>query len=74
MAKKTHAYQLKGIYYHAKRVVAEYDKKTETTTYYSIDDILKEFDGRELTFGVKEENAVQPAELTDDDLESDDEE
>nr|WP_082970882.1 YonK family protein [Mycobacterium sp. E3298] len=59
MAKKVHAYQLKGDYYHQKQVVAEYDKKTESTSYYSLVDILKNFDGRPISITIKEEDAVE---------------
>ncbi|WP_010498363.1 YonK family protein [Paenibacillus elgii] len=58
MAKKVHAYSLKGEYYHEQMVVAEYDKKTEYTSYYSIKDILAEFNGKPLSITIKEEDDV----------------
>ncbi|MCM3274307.1 YonK family protein [Paenibacillus elgii] len=58
MAKKVHAYSLKGEYYHDQMVVAEYDKKTEETTYYSLKDILAEFDGKSFSITLKEEDEV----------------
>jgi hypothetical protein len=69
MAKKVHAYSLKGVYDQKNRIIAEYDKKTEITSYYSIDDILAEFDGREFSFTVKEEDQVQTVERPDEDEE-----
>lgn len=62
MAKKVHSYSLKGDYNHEKQVVAEYDKKTEKTTYYSLKDILSEFNGRPISITVKEEDSVQALE------------
>lgn len=58
MAKKVHAYSLKGDYYHSKMVIAEYDKKTETTSYYSLSDILAEFNERPISIVIKEEDSV----------------
>jgi hypothetical protein len=58
MAKKVHTYQLKGDYYHEHQVVAEYDKKTEEKTYYSLKDILADFDQKNITISIKEEDEV----------------
>lgn len=58
MAKKVHQINLKGDYYHSKQVVAEYDKKTEVTTYYSLYEILKDFDGKNILISIKEEEEV----------------
>lgn len=58
MAKKVHAYSLKGEYFHEKMVVSEYDKKTEVTSYYSLADILSEFNGRAISVTIKEEDEV----------------
>lgn len=58
MAKKVHTYQLKGDYYHEQQVVAEYDKKTEEKTYYSLKDILADFDQKNITISIKEEDEV----------------
>lgn len=58
MAKKVHSYSLKGDYFHSKRVVAEYDKKTEETSYYSLDEILSEFNDKTISITIKEEDAV----------------
>jgi len=58
MAKKVHGYALKGDYYHSKMVIAEFDKKSEETSYYSLKDILKNFDGRYISIVIKEEDSV----------------
>lgn len=58
MAKKTHQYSLKGNYDHERQIIAEYDKKTEETSRYSLVDLLKEFDGKEISITVKEEDFV----------------
>ncbi|MFL1672467.1 YonK family protein [Paenibacillus dendritiformis] len=62
MAKKVHTYQLKGAYYHEKQVVEEYDKKTEETTYYSLRNILADFDQKNITISIKEEDEVPSVE------------
>lgn len=67
MAKKVHSYTLKGNYDHKTMVIAEYDKKTEETSYYSLNDILSEFDNKELSITVEEEDTVQPIEQSFDD-------
>jgi len=58
MAKKVHQYSLKGDYYHDKQVIAEFDKKTEETEYYSLQDILGKFDGKPITISIREEDVV----------------
>ena len=58
MAKKTHGYSLRGIYNHEKGVIAEYDKKTKATSYYSVKDILNNFHGKEITLTVSEHSSV----------------
>lgn len=62
MAKKTHGYSFKGDYYHDKQVVAELDKKTEEWSYYSLIDILKEFDQKTISITIKEEDEVPSVE------------
>jgi uncharacterized protein YwbE len=62
MAKKVHSYSLKGDYNHETMIVAEYDKKTEKTTYYSLKDILSKFDGKPFSVTIKEQDAVQSVE------------
>jgi hypothetical protein len=69
MAKKVHAISLKGDYYHVKKVVAEYDKKSETTEYFNLDDILKEFDNKQISITIKEEDAIPSVEQPFDDEE-----
>ena len=58
MAKKVHAYSLRGDYYHNHQVIAEYDKKTEKTSYYKLSDILAQFDGKTITVVIKEEDGI----------------
>jgi len=58
MAKQTRNYQLKGDYYHDKQVIAEYDKRTETTTYYSVKEILEMFDGAEISITIAEQGVL----------------
>lgn len=70
MAKKVHAYSLKGTFDLKSMTIGEYDKKSETTTYYSLQDILTGFDGKEISWTVKEEDGVPAVDAPD----SDDEE
>lgn len=67
MAKKVHSYSLKGDYTHDTMIVAEYDKKTEMTTHYSLKDILSEFNGRAFSITIKEEDKVQSVEQPEED-------
>ncbi|RXZ78183.1 hypothetical protein EBB07_29450 [Paenibacillaceae bacterium] len=69
MAKRTHQVSFKGEFDFERMVIAEYDKKTENTSFYSIKDALKEFDGKILTLSAKEEDGVSSVE--EDDLEED---
>jgi len=62
MAKKSHSYSLKGDYTHENMVVAEYDKKSDYTSYYSLKDILEKFDGKAFSVTIREEDAVQSIE------------
>lgn len=62
MAKKTHSYQLKGDYYHDQQVIAEQDKKTEEWFYYSLKDILAEFDQKTISITIKEEDSIPSVE------------
>lgn len=67
MAKKVHSYSLKGDYTHDTMIVAEYDKKSETTTYYSLKDILSQFDNKSFSITIKEEDKVQSVEQPEED-------
>lgn len=62
MAKKVHFYSLKGDYTHETMIVAEYDKKADKTTYYSLKDILAQFNDKSFSITIKEEDAVQSVE------------
>lgn len=67
MAKKQNSISLKGDYYHQKQVIAEYDKKTEETTYYSLVDLLSGFDMKNIKISIVEEDAVPSVEQPFDD-------
>lgn len=58
MAKKSKSYSLKGTYDFNEGTVTEINKDVETV--YSLEEILREFHGREVSISVKEDSAPEP--------------
>jgi len=69
MAKRMNGYGFKGEYNHKTGLIGEYDKKSDTTTYYSITEALSEFHEKSLSISFKEENGVTAVENIEDDSE-----
>jgi hypothetical protein len=62
MAKRVHSVSLKGVFDINDLIIEEFDPKTETTKIYSLRDILEDFDGKSVSFSVKEEQPVKSIE------------
>lgn len=69
MAKRVHSLSLKGLFLHDTGLIEEKEKNKETketeVKYYKLYDLLQEFDGKQVSITIKEEDEVEAADEND---------
>ncbi|MGG0793828.1 YonK family protein [Brevibacillus laterosporus] len=63
MAKRSHSLSLKGLFIHQTGLIEEATKNKETkeidVRYYKLYDLLKEFDSRQVSITIKEDDEIE---------------
>ncbi|TPG68912.1 hypothetical protein EEL31_10480 [Brevibacillus laterosporus] len=69
MAKRVHSLNLKGNFFHETGLIEEVTRNKETKEtailYYKLYDLLQDFDGKQVSITIKEEDEIEAADEND---------